>query len=182
VRRRWLCVFALTFGFTIVLLVGMSIREARITSGNTSQVRDGAFRDGLFQAKIDFQSGRKAHVISGRWNSNADRALFIAGYQQGYRELSEASSTLIKPSGAELAGYRDGTLDGAAHRLAAQPFQVNRTENYRNASHGYVGGNVDLEESKRDYRRAYSNGYQWGYYSQRVHEELKTVSEKASSF
>jgi hypothetical protein len=132
---------------------------------------DAAFRDGAYQAKIDVESGRKPHFSCGRWNTDQDRASFIAGYEQSYKELARAAK--IEPTASELAGYRDGVTDGARHRLAAQPFQVSKTDNYRKA-----GGYVDAATSDRHYYLdAYSNGYQEGYYLPQESAELRTISQ-----
>ncbi len=61
-------------------------------------------------------------------------------------------------------------VDGARHRRAAQPFQVSKTDNYRNAG-GYGDNNAN-------YRDAYSNGYQAGYYLPQESAELRTISKK----
>ena len=134
---------------------------------------DAAYRDGSFQAKIDIANGRKPHLASGRWGTDQDRASFIAGYEQTYRELAESRAMkLAEPSAAELAGFRDGVLDGARHRKAAQPFQVNKTNNYLNVGYAEVDA----------YRGAYSNGYQQGYYTQAESADLKTISQTSSPF
>jgi hypothetical protein len=133
---------------------------------------DAAYRDGAYQAKIDVEKGRKAHFSSGRWSTDQDRASFIAGYEHSYRTLMEASKT--EPSAPELAGYRDGVMDGARHRQAAQPFQVSKTENYRRAGGYQAAAGLD----QQDYREAYSNGYQEGYYLPQESAELRTISKK----
>src|SRR5437879_1944522 len=119
----------MSLGLAIVALVGVSAYRPRFEAGKGAQAMDAAFRDGLYQAKLDVQDGRAPRLRTGRWGHNADRVVFIAGYEQGYREYSEArSGKLAEPSAAELAGYCDGTLDGAADRIKAQPFQVEKTE------------------------------------------------------
>lgn len=45
-----------------------------------------AYRDGLYQAKLAVQRGDAAHVATGRWGSDSDRASFAAGYQHGYQD------------------------------------------------------------------------------------------------
>jgi len=64
-------------------------------------------------------------------------------------------------------GYCDGTLDGASDRMKAQPFQAEKTANYRTAGQGYLEVKAHPEEYIRFYRQAYSNGYQQGYYLQK---------------
>jgi hypothetical protein len=151
-------------------LTAMSSRGVRETL-NVKQA-DAAYRDGAYQAKIDVDKGRKAHFSSGRWNTDRDRASFIAGYEQSYKALVEASKAEL--SAPELAGYRDGVMDGARHRRASQPFQVSKTENYRKAGGYQANAGVD----QQDYRDAYSNGYQEGYYIPQESAELRTISQK----
>jgi hypothetical protein len=157
----------------LVLCVGIGALAFHGSQGlvNVKQA-DAAYRDGSFQAKIDVEKGRKPHFSSGRWNSDQDRASFIAGYQQTYRELADARQTkFASPSATELVGFRDGLLDGARHRKSAQPFQVSKTDNYRKA--GYAEADA--------YREAYSNGYQQGYYSP-SDSDLRTISQTSSPF
>jgi hypothetical protein len=156
-------------GVTIVLLLAGSRPWSHTVTNDAIRQIDAAFRDGLFQARLDVQNGRKARVVSGRWSTDRDRASFIAGYQQTYRELADAApAKLASPSATELAGYRDGKLDGTRDRQAAQPFQGHKTENYR--------------KSDPYYREAYSNGYQEGYYSTTKGVDLRTISEKSGPF
>ena len=167
----------LTIGVAVGLVVGFSVRGPQASSANRQAV-DAAFRDGMFQAKLDVESGRKPHVACGRWNSNADRALFIAGYQQGYREAFEAhAGKLPKPAAAEVAGYRDGLLDGVAHLIASHSFQPEKTDNYLNAGQGSLQPE-DVAKYQREYRHAYLNGYQQGYYSQETSSQWSYYSQE----
>jgi hypothetical protein len=168
-KRRALFVLALSVSFVTGLLVGNSAHKPKLAGSNPAQEVDAAFRDGVFQAKLDVQDGRKPHLSISRWNTEAARALFVAGYQKGYREFSEIGSPgVMGPSVAELAatGYRDGMLDGARHRVASQPYQPEQTTNYRDAGLAYLETNGDAEQYKQFYRQGYSNGYQQAYYSQ----------------
>jgi hypothetical protein len=158
----------------LFLCVGLGVVGYRSPGGaaDTRQA-DAAYRDGSFQAKIDIANGRKPHLASGRWSSDQDRASFIAGYQQTYRQLADSRAIKpAEPTAAELAGFRDGLLDGARHRKAAQPFQVNKTDNFRNVGYAEVAA----------YRGAYSNGYQQGYYILADGSDLKTISQTSSPF
>jgi hypothetical protein len=158
-----------TLGVAILLVVGGLFHGPRATAPDAWPRVDAAFRDGLFQAKLDVQGGRKARIASGRWSSDQDRASFIAGYQQTYRQLAGAAAVkLAAPTAIELAGYRDGKLDGTRDRQAAQPFQGNKSEIYRKAD--------------QHYRESYTNGYQEGYYSGTKSVDLKTISEKSGPF
>ena len=152
--------------------VGLMARSSHIVrkASNIKQA-DAAYQDGAYLAKIDVEHGRKAHFSSGRWSTDQDRASFIAGYQHSYKKLMEASK--LELSVSELAGYRDGVMDGARHRRAAQPFQVSKTENYRKA--GGFQATTGLDQ--QDYRAAYSNGYQEGYYLPQESAELRTISK-----
>lgn len=181
-KRKPLYVVAAAAGLAVVLLIGVSFRGPQTSSRDARLITDAAFRDGLFQAKLDVQNGRKPHFTSGRWGSNADRALYIAGYQQGYREFAERHpGKAIEPDAAEVAGFWDGMLDGAGNRLASLPFQVDRSDKYRNAGQALLQASTDPEKYKQYYRRGYSNGYQQGYYSSGP-EELKTLGESTSHF
>jgi hypothetical protein len=166
------------FALTAVLCVGLGMVAASSHGlRGTFNVRqaDAAYRDGAYQAKIDVESGRKPHFSSGRWSTDQDRASFIAGYEQGYKALSEARSGKVEPTASELAGHRDGVLDGARHRRASQPFQVSKTDNYRKAG-GYA--DADTGSDRQYYRDAYSNGYQEGYYLPQESADLRTISQK----
>ena len=50
---------------------------------NPTRVGDAAFRDGLFQGKLALQRGLTKDPAIGRWNTERDRAFFVAGYQNG---------------------------------------------------------------------------------------------------
>jgi hypothetical protein len=50
----------------------------------SSRATDGAYRDGLYIGRLHRVQGRKEHVTWGRWNNDADRLSFIAGYEIGY--------------------------------------------------------------------------------------------------
>ena len=166
-NRPSLFILDVSLGLAIVASVGVSAYRPKMEPGKGTHAIDAAFRDGLYQAKLDVQDGRAPRLNTGRWGNNADRAVFIAGYEQGYREYSEAQSgKLTEPSAAELAGYCDGTLDGASDRMKAQPFQVQKKANYRTAGQGFLEAKANPEEYIRFYRQAYSKGYQQGYYLQ----------------
>ena len=62
----------------------------RATSDGASNA---AFRDGLYQAKLALQRGSGAHIATGRWRSDQDRASFAAGYQQGLAQASGSSKS-----------------------------------------------------------------------------------------
>ncbi len=81
----------------IVLAVAVSLGTTAMLSNNsrttkiagTSEARfatDGAFRDGLYLGKLAVKSGAASHPAIGRWSREQDRASFVAGYRQGYRQ------------------------------------------------------------------------------------------------
>jgi hypothetical protein len=45
-----------------------------------------AFRDGLYQGKLDAQHGSKPHIRSARWSAEPDRLAFVSGYRLGYQD------------------------------------------------------------------------------------------------
>jgi len=61
------------------------------TRATTDGASNAAFRDGLYQAKLALQRGSGAHIATGRWRSDQDRASFAAGYQQGFAQPSGSS-------------------------------------------------------------------------------------------
>lgn len=89
--------------FLYMLIAGITLGAGTITwsaarahrspqgSANATQVTNSAFRDGLFQGKLDAEQGRAKHVSASRWNSHADRASFRSGYEQGYGEVLAAN-------------------------------------------------------------------------------------------
>ena len=171
-----------TLAIASIFLMGGSPRWHQTTTSIATRDTEAAFRDGLFQAKLDVQNGRRPRIASGRWGTKRDRALFIAGYQQSYRDSSQSHSRKVtEPSAAELAGYRDGMQDGSEHRRTLQPFQFNKTDRYRTFGHGYLEVISDPDTYKRDYHLAYSNGYQEGYYCQQEQEELKNTSRSVEA-
>jgi hypothetical protein len=166
VEKRISLVLALSVSFASGVLVGGSAYKPKLAASDVRQETDAAFRDGAYQAKLDFQDRRIPHPAVGRWSSEPARAQFFAGYQQAYNELSEAeSSGKLWPSVAELAaaGYRDGMIDGTWHRAASQPFQADQTTNYRSAGMVYAESRADREDYKRYYREGYLNGYRQAY-------------------
>ena len=166
-KNRAFIMLALSGSFAAGLIVGESQREPRLRTVEVGQAGDAAFRDGLYQARLDIEEGRKPHPAFGRWSSTEARASFFAGYRRGYRPSSEvALGQMAGPSVAELAakGYRDGMLDGNWHRIASQPFQADETTNYREAGTAYLGTTATSDEFKHFYREGYMNGYQHAYF------------------
>jgi len=176
-KRRMFLMLALSASFATGLILGEAKRRPRLPAVEVTQSVDAPFRDGLYQAKLDTEEGRKSHPAIGRWNSAEARASFLLGYQSGYRPPSEAAFGRVKgPSVAEMAatGYRDGMLDGGWHRAASQPFQAEQTTNYRAGGATYLGENVTPDEFKHFYREGYMNGYRHAYFTQAKLQGEKT--------
>ncbi len=76
-------------GAPTALLTTRAARVSQFETNNDAQAMDAAFRDGLYLGKLDAQQGRKQHLSIGRWNTAKDRASFVAGYQQGYRQVQD---------------------------------------------------------------------------------------------
>lgn len=75
--------------FALALTLGMGTASLLHTDNRTSshsQTTDAAFRDGLYLGRLTAEAGAEPHVARGRWATLGDRALFSAGYQQGYSD------------------------------------------------------------------------------------------------
>jgi hypothetical protein len=53
-----------------------------------SRATDGAYRDGLYQGRLDAQEYRVVHITNGRWTRQEDRSSYIQGYKQAYATVS----------------------------------------------------------------------------------------------
>ena len=62
----------------------LNIRPARPEIVHFSS--NAAFRDGLYQGKLDAQHGSKPHIRSVRWSAEPDRLAFVSGYKLGYQD------------------------------------------------------------------------------------------------
>jgi hypothetical protein len=124
-----------------------------------------AYRDGLYQGKMDAQETQPPHLTSGRWNAEADRGSYIAGYRSGYEQVGDYA-TGQEPASPTPAwiGFQDGLKDGKLQRQHSQQFQGRKTANYLRADRGYSTSEGDREQYRAMYRDAYANGYQQGFY------------------
>jgi hypothetical protein len=103
-KRQSLLVLALILGLAGTSLIAVRASSPATRDEESNRATDGAFRDGLFQGKLDAQSGREPHIATGRWSTGADRASFTSGYQRGYRELSQAHAARLAKQ-AKLAAH-----------------------------------------------------------------------------
>lgn len=136
---------------SLVLAVGFSVagHHQQDPVDNAENAASGPFRDGLFQAKLDHQLGRKPHFRTGRWTSNSDRAAFLAGYQQ-------VSAPFHADSVTESEAFRRGVNDGAEARDSQRPFSLKAK----------LSDSVEpVAATKTDASLSYVDGYQLGYYS-----------------
>ncbi len=73
-------------GASTVKVVSASMpQKARSMSNHPTNA---AFRDGLYLGRLDARESRAAHLATGRWSRDLDRASFNAGYGVGYMQIS----------------------------------------------------------------------------------------------
>ncbi len=166
----------------IVLLLAAAVvavvRSGQVSDRNPNEATNGAFRDGMYQAKLDAELGRKPFLRSGRWTSDADRASFISGYEREYNRLFARTAGRNGSHPAELMGFRDGISDAAEDRRAARPFALRSAEVFHIAQKrsgndsNYAGA----------YLQAYANGYQHGYYAPQETLESEVLDAKSRQF
>jgi hypothetical protein len=147
---------AVLLGLIFAVLLG-ALSYSRTDNASSKMPVNGAFRDGLYQAKLDAQPGRTPRFMTGRWSSDADRTAFLAGYRQG---LGRRESIGTFPNGHQLIGYRDGIVAGAQARRSEQPFALRAKLIRAGQIQSATGRDKQLQ-----YLQGYANGYQYGYYS-----------------
>jgi len=78
---------AIVVGLSATATVAFSNRNMQPAPAAAVQfATDGAFRDGLYLGKLAAQSGHVQLPAIGRWSTEQDHALFIAGYERGYNQ------------------------------------------------------------------------------------------------
>lgn len=153
-------------------ILGLLLSPSLMLHGGDPRRADAAFSDGVFQATLDFQSGRKPHLSSGRWSADRDRLSYVSGYHQRWRELfKDRASTSPVVDDAQLTGYWDGVVEGAKDGKSAQPFQVAGGDKGQAAAGAHSASYSEAE--KQHYLNGYAAGYKAGYYAQ---HEPKTVA------
>ncbi len=83
-----------------------------------------AYRDGLYQARLQAKRGEEPHIAVGRWQQLADRELFVAGFRQGFTEYYAAHPELKHRWEAWLA--ESPRLDGHPVAETEKPSTVPR--------------------------------------------------------
>jgi hypothetical protein len=87
-----------SYVMTAILSVGVTLvgegamRVSKTFTENVTQPTNGAFRDGLYMARLDIENHREPHLSIGRWSSDTDRASYIAGYRQAYTNVLSGGS------------------------------------------------------------------------------------------
>ena len=153
-------------------ILGLVLSPSLMSHGGDPQRADAAFSDGLFQATLDFQSGRRPHLASGRWSADRDRLSFTNGYQQRWRELfKNSASTLPMVDDAQLSGYWDGVVEGTKDGRESQPYKVGNGNTAQAVASSHSAAYNDAE--KQHYLDGYASGYKAGYSSQ---HEMKTIA------
>jgi hypothetical protein len=122
----------------------------------------------VFQARLAAQRGEKPHLTTGRWNTDASRREFVAGYQQAYLQALGQDGITV-PQGEEQAAYRHGLADGAQDRQSGQPF---RNVARKGDRAGVLPDPV--------YRNAYATGYQLSYYGEQQLQNALVIRPVAS--
>src|SRR5215831_1835089 len=74
-------------GAATAIFAPVAHHRPQVVAGNVNNQTNAAVRDGLFLARLDAENGRKPHLMSSRWSTDADRRLFVAAYLQAYREM-----------------------------------------------------------------------------------------------
>jgi hypothetical protein len=89
---------AIVIGLSATATVAFGNRNMQPAPAADAQyATDGAFRDGLYLGKLAAQSGHVQLPAIGRWSTEQDRAMFIAGYERGYNALSPADQQSARP-------------------------------------------------------------------------------------
>jgi len=169
VTTKIISMFASSFA---AFILGLLLSPQLMGPAGDPRRADAAFSDGVFQATLDLQSGRRPHIASGRWSAEQDRLSFAKGYEQRWREFfKNDSSVMPNVDDAQLTGYWDGIVEGAQDGKSSRPFQV-AGANKDQAALSVHGGSYNDSE-KQHYLNGYAAGYKAGYSAQ---HELKTVA------
>lgn len=71
-------------------------------SSAVAQSTNAAYRDGLYQGKLDAEQGRPVHVAVGRWSRTDDRNSYNQGYLQAHETIVAARAAGPRLSQASL--------------------------------------------------------------------------------
>jgi len=102
-RSAYVLAIVIAGAVTAIFATVVALHRSDVVAGNVNKQTDAAFRDGLFLARLDAEHGRKPHLTSGRWSTDADRRSFISAYLQAYREMQGGAASEQLGS-SQLAG------------------------------------------------------------------------------
>ena len=85
-QRLLAYVLATTCVGTSAMLVQRDITMRQKQNVDVQLTNDAAFRDGLYLGRLAHAAQRRTPAPVGRWSTEKDRALFAAGYRQGFGE------------------------------------------------------------------------------------------------
>ena len=140
--------------------------------------REHGFDDARARRPFDYDRHRAFRNADGGYRGagdrNAYRSLFregfAAGYTEGYRRVGYPSRGPTYGSGPRYGspaaenGYRDGLEQGRRDRSERNRYDPVRAPRYRSADNDYDRRYGSLDQYKREYRAAFMQGYEAGYY------------------
>jgi hypothetical protein len=93
------------FTYTVIVIglgatATLGISSSAANPGTTAEARlatDGAFRDGLYLGKLAAEGGQPLRPSVGRWSTDQDRSMFMAGYHRGYNETLSSARAIAEP-------------------------------------------------------------------------------------
>jgi hypothetical protein len=89
-KTAWPLALIMTLGGATLMLTGISNNLAETVKSEINPHTMAAFRDGLYQARLEARRGEAPHLATGRWQRASDRELFVAGFRQGFAEFYAA--------------------------------------------------------------------------------------------
>ena len=150
----------LCVGLGLVVVASHGMRGALIV-----KQADAAFRDGAYQAKIDVDRGRKAHVSSGMLEHGPGPRVVHSRLRRG----------LQGSYGSEIG--KDRSFSRRNLRVIATGCPMELVIAGHRSRFVRQDRKLPASGERRRLRDAYSNGYQEGYYVPQESAELKTISQ-----
>jgi hypothetical protein len=169
-RQYWILVVALGSGLAVAAITkqgstkqGSSVETqkavAKIDITTGQRASSAPYRDGLYLGKLAAERGDSIHVATGRWARGEDRALFLSGYDEAFRQVAERNQgDDVDPDTAALAAFRDGLYLG---KLASG----------RGDEPHVAVGRWSLPEHRVAFAEGYSEGFKQG-------DEARTAQNK----
>lgn len=115
---------AVAVGLVLIAVAGICRNTNRLNTPLT-ELTSSAYQDGIYLGGMAAKNGEVPHVTSARWSADKDRALFGAGYEQGYTDILMARKDTASVTSA---AFRDGLFLGsqAVQRGEPSPPSVGR--------------------------------------------------------